>query len=189
MAIEITEGVVPQDIPPDLETFDGVVSGAESVGWFNPEYPHSTEEHPYGYFPDGRGGYDYSKPRKRRPHGKRESTGDISTSARADKTAKTAASMLARINTFVGLSLFAFGMETSRDALLSGNDTFEDMAYEALLTDPVLARKILSAGATSGKAQLAMAYVMLGGSVAPVAYSELKAKRAESNDAEYSASG
>lgn len=178
MSLDILEGVIPDEAP---ATSDHDTPGLPD--WFSADYPYSTEEHPYGFFNLPNGEPDYTRPRKRRPHGKRESTGAVATSARADTSAKTAAAMLARLNTFVGLSLGVFGMDLTRDALLSGNDVFQDMAYEALLTDPALARKILSAGASSGKAQLTMAYVMLGGAIAPVGYGELKRKRAVPDEA------
>ncbi|HEY6022457.1 MAG TPA: hypothetical protein VIY48_22125 [Candidatus Paceibacterota bacterium] len=179
MSIAIAEGTVPQDETPSFVDEAPATDATEATGWFNPEYPHSTEEHPYGYFPISASNPDpdFSRPRKRRPHNRSGSGSSVATSARADTTAKTAAAMLSRMNSFVGMALMSFGMPLSGQALNEANSVFEDMAYEALQTDPTLARKILSAGATSGKAQLTMAYVMLGGSIAPVAYMEVKSKR------------
>jgi hypothetical protein len=180
MTLEITRGTVPPedgvyDAPPDEAPG---TDDTEATGWFNAEYPHSTQEHPYGYFPDGKGGYDFSRPRKRRPHNRTSSgVSSVATSGRADSTARTAALMLARMNGLVGVALIGFGMPISGQALKDGNEVFKDMAYEALQADPVLARKILSAGASSAKGQLTMAYVMLGGSIAPLAAQEIKAKR------------
>lgn len=162
------------DIPPTDDT--------GQTGWFNAEYPHSTEEHPYGYFPVSTtdASPDYNRPRKRRPHGRGKS-GGVATSDRADGSAKTAAAMLARLNSLFSLTLLTVGMPLTREELLKGNEQFEVMAYEALLSDPALARKILSAGATSGKAQLALAYVMLGGTIAPTVIVEMREKR-EANE-------
>lgn len=165
---------LPKDEPPDT-------SGQEATGWYDPAYPHSTEDHPYGYFADKNGEPDFNRPRKRRPHS-RSGGRSVATSDRADKVAETAAAMLARMNTFAGMALMSFGLPASGEALRDANKVFEEMAYQALQTDPTLARKILSAGATSGRAQLTMAYVMLGGSIAPSVISEVKARRAEQDE-------
>jgi hypothetical protein len=64
------------------------------------------------------------------------------------------------------------------------------MAREALATDPALCKKILSAGATSGKAGLVMAYVMLGATVVPTMRSEYREnhpKELEDGNRDYSA--
>lgn len=175
MAIQISEGI-RDDVAPSHVDESPTVDSTETTGWFNPEYPHSTEEHPYGFFPDKDGEPDFSRPRKRRPH-TRSHGGTVATSARADTTARTAARMLARMNSLVALSLTSLGMPTSGQQIKDANTVFEDMAYEALQTDPSLARKILSAGASSGKAQLTMAYIMLAGTVAPIAYGEIREKR------------
>lgn len=186
MALSIAEGTVPQDETPESQDEAPVVDSTESTGWFNPEYPHSTEDHPYGFFPMSATdpSPDFNRPRKRRPHNRSSSgTASVATSARADSTARTAAKMLSRMNGLVGMGLIALGMPTSGAAIADAQETFEEMAYEALQTDPALARKILSAGATSGKAQLTMAYVMMVGQVAPAAYSEIKERREENDDA------
>lgn len=135
---------------------------------YNPEYPDSTPEAPYGYFPDGR-------PRKRRPKGTAKNASKRS--AASESQARAAAGMLAKVNSLVGTSLMLFGMPMTATQIENANEQFEVFAYEALLSDPALCRKILSAGANSGKAGLAMAYAMLGLSVAPTAFMEIKARR------------
>jgi hypothetical protein len=181
VAIQISEGL--RDEPPGKVDDPPTTDSTEHTGWFNPDFPHSTEQHPYGYFLDGDGNPDFSRPRIRRPrgYGKSSSSGSsVARSQQADGTAKTAAKMLTRINGLVALSLTSFGMPISGNQIKDANTVFEEMAYEALQTDPVLARKILSAGASSGKAQLTMAYIMLAGSVAPIAYGEIREKRLNS---------
>jgi hypothetical protein len=48
------------------------------------------------------------------------------------------------------------------------------MARQSLEADPELCRKILSAGATSGKAGLAMAYLILGANTFPAMRKEYR---------------
>lgn len=188
MALQIGEGTVPQDDVPFTSDDAPQTDDTESTGWFNADYPHSTEEHPFGYFPISASNPepDFTRPRKRRPHNRGGSSAGatVARSAQADKTAQTAAAMLARINSLIGMSLMSFGMPLSGGQIIEANDVFKDMAYEALQTDPNLARKILSAGASSGKAQLTMAYVMLFGSVTPVAMTEIKERRKENENNE-----
>jgi hypothetical protein len=102
----------------------------------------------------------------------------------SNANAAAAAALLARVNNLVGVSLHMFGMVNTANALVEANEQFEVMAREALATDPVLCRKILSAGASSGKAGLTMAYIMLGAQMTPAALQEYKAKRAETIEGE-----
>jgi len=185
MSLDMMEGTVPQDIAPITEDETPTTDSTEATGWFDPTYPFSTEEHPYGFFPISATNPepDFNRPRKRRPHSRArgERLGSVASSSRADSTARTAAAMLARMNSLIGMGLVAFGMPLSGEVITDANKVFEDMAYEALQSDPALARKILSAGATSGKAQLTMAYVMFAGQIAPVAYMEVKQGRNDDN--------
>lgn len=154
---------VPQDIAPP--------TGDEEAGPFIDLYPDSTPEAPYGRKPDG-------TPYKRHHggHGKSPSTGAAKGSAMpAGRQAETAAALLARLNVLFGFALTTAGMPESAATLAENNAQFEAMAREALSADPALCRKILSAGATSGKAGLAMAYVMLGASTFPSMRAEYKA--------------
>ena len=173
MNLNITPGERPSDeTPPVVE---------EDQGWYDPEYPHSTPEHPYGYFPKSDGTPDFDRPRKRRPHGTRKSSGSGSAMPASPKQATAAAAILARMNGILGMGLMALGMPMTATQLATANAEFESMAAGALSTDPALCRKILSAGASSGKAQLAVAYAMLGAAVAPTAALEIKTARERRN--------
>lgn len=127
---------------------------------YDARYPDSTKDAPFGYKPDGtpylrhhgaRGGGKSSGPRM----------------PATDKQAEMAASLLARLNDLVGLSLTMAGMPMSALTLASNNDRFREAARDALQADPDLCRKILSTGAVGGKAGLVMAYVILIGSTFP----------------------
>jgi hypothetical protein len=159
---EITFGVtqIPRDVTPSTDPDDS--------GPFDPRYPDSTPEAPYGYKPDGT---PYT-----RHHGPRGGNrGSRSNMPATEKQAATAAALLARLNTLFGIAFTAAGMPKSAETLAANNAMFEVMAKEALETDPALCRKILSAGATSGKAGLIMAYVMLGASTFPDMKTEYRA--------------
>jgi hypothetical protein len=133
---------------------------------FDPQYPDSTPEAPYGFKPDG-------TPYKRHHgRGRQSTTGRMPASG---KQAETAAALLARMNTLIGFALITAGMPESAEKLAENNEQFEEMARGALETDPALCRKILSAGATSGKAGLVMAYVVLGATTFPAMKSEYRA--------------
>jgi len=146
---------------------------------FDPQYPDSTPEAPYGFKPDGT---PY-----RRHHGRGRSSGKSSLGGRrtpsSDASAQSAASLLARLNNLIGIGLHTAGLTKTATALMAGNETFETMAYEALLGDPQLCKKILSTGATSGKAGLVMAYSMLAVSVAPAVKEEISERRAAMEEA------
>jgi hypothetical protein len=86
------------------------------------------------------------------------------------------------MNMLLGLGLFTAGLERTAESIKEANEQFEVMAYEALQTDPQLCRKILGAGANSGKAGLVMAYVMLGASAFPPMRDEIKEVRARKAD-------
>lgn len=149
----------------------------------DPEYPGSTPDAPYGFKDNG-------EPYKRRPYAPRTSSGKSrSTSGKSnDALASSAARMLCQINSLVGMSLTVFGMPQTAMDIEKANSDFETMATESLRTDPALCRKILSAGATSGRTGLTIAYIYLAGSAFPSARSELQAKRREKdleNDNEY----
>lgn len=139
------------DIPPD--------SLDSTTGDFDPEFPGSTPDAPYGFFTEGP---NAGQPRKRRPKGSGKGTSTVGKMPATDRQAETAASLLARLNSLVGVCLTFAGMPMSAMELEKNNDQFRAMAKEALLADPQLCKKILSTGATGGKTGLAMAYLMLG---------------------------
>lgn len=143
---------IPTDVTPNV---------ADDGAPYDPRYPDSTPDAPYGYKPDG-------TPYKRHHSGHSSRGGSARGSMPATaKQAETAAALLARLNSLFGFALIAAGMPESAASLAVNNEQFEQMARNALETDPALCRKILSAGATSGKAGLVMAYAMLGVSTFP----------------------
>lgn len=163
---EPNDSDIPQDETPDVAT----------SGPFDPRYPDSTPEAPFGFKPDG-------TPYKRHHGGRGGST--VSTgrrSAASDKLAETAAKTLGTMNTLIGISLAAFGFNETAVSIAAANEQFENMAAEALLTDPVLCKKILSAGSSSGKVQLTMAYATLGMAIMPAVKNDVKRKREESDN-------
>ena len=166
--IEFTEADIPaapDDIAPATEE---VVS---TTGDYDPLYPGSTPEAPYGYKADGTA----YKRRPNKGYTRRESgSGRIVAS---ESQAKAAAAMLAQVNNLVCISIHVAGMPRTATSIQEQNAQFEAMAFEALLTDPALCKKILMAGANSGKAALLMAYATLGMSAVPAAISEVKERR------------
>jgi len=178
---------IPQDTTPTLEP------PVPTTGDYNPEYPGSTEEHPYGLKPDGsayvrkpRGG---PEPTRLPPGWAKASSGSTRSAIRggmpaSESQARAAAALLARANALLGFSVTMLGMPLTAGQLAEANEQFETQAYEALLTDPALCRKILSGGAMSGKVALILAYGMLGASIAPTAVMEIKAKREDNADAQ-----
>jgi hypothetical protein len=161
--IEFGMGSVPDD-PPAFGTDDAAGGG---TGPYSDLYPDSTPEAPYGYKPDG-------TPYKRH-HGAGRKNGAVTGSNMPGaKQAATAAALLARMNVLFGIAFTAAGMPESARALADNNSDFESMARDALEADPALCKKILSVGATSGKAGLVMAYVMLGVNTYPAMRAEYR---------------
>ena len=123
------------------------------------------------------------KPKKcpeHRKNGSKSGTSTVrKTNAANTKLAEQAADALALINSMIGAAVAMpfVGLEATAEAINVSNPTFRDMAAEALIADPKLARQILTAGGVSGKMALLMAYGMFGMAVAPVAYMELKARQ------------
>lgn len=142
----------------------------ESTSDYDPAFPGSTKDAPYGFKPDG-------APYKRRPNksGTRES--GVKRTPASESAARAAAGLLAQLNTILVMVL-GTPMPQTAEQLEKGNKSFEEMAYQSLLSDPVLCRKILAAGKTSGTAGLVMAYAVLGLSVGPTAVEEYRSRRA-----------
>lgn len=92
-------------------------------------------------------------------------------------TAALAASHLARLNGFLAMAMSSWGLPVTAQSVALANEEFQKLAYEALLADPVLAKKIAMGGAESGKAALIFAYGMFGLAVGPAAVMEIKQKR------------
>jgi hypothetical protein len=105
--------------------------------------------------------------------------------------ARQASEVLVQVNSFVAIALMLpspFQLPVTASALAAANDGFGEAAYEALLTDPELAKLILRGGGLSGRLALALAYAMLGGSVIPVGIQEFRERRADRPEVETPAS-
>lgn len=160
----------PTDIPQDEKpALDGVP--------YDPRYPDSTADAPFGFKPNGEPYKRHHSGNGKQPTGKGPSRMPAS-----DAQARSAASVLGTLNKLIGMALLPVLPQTAV-AITEANDDFEQLAFQALLTDPALCKKILGAGTNSGKAQLFMAYGALGMSVVPTAMSEVRAKRVESEQA------
>lgn len=164
------------DIPTDEAPITAMPEGTTS---YDPEFPGSTPDAPYGYKADG-------TPRKRRPNGSGTAAAPTKRSGGrgSESSARAAAGMLAQINNLVGLSLMGFGFSMTGQALTDANERFETLAMEALKTDPALCKKIMSAGATSGRTALFMAYGYLGMNIIPAMRMELAQRKAERGEDE-----
>ena len=155
----------PEDFTPPISTEPEPASSD-----FDPEFPGSTPEAPYGYKPDG-------TPYKRRPNGAGPSTRKSDAAPRlvaSNKSAEAAGALLANLNNLVSMAVAVAGMPMTAETMAKNNRQFEAMAVEALRADPALCRKILAAGQDSARAALTMAYLSFGASVIPVAWSERK---------------
>lgn len=164
------EADIPQDETPDIEV--------SSTGDFDPDYPGSTADAPYGFKPNG-------EPYKRRPNksgSRASSSGGVTKSPANDSLARSAAGVLSTMNILVGMSVSAFGMTQTSESIVEANKRFEVMAVDALRNDPALCRKILSAGTSSGKAQLVMAYGTLALAVFPAAKNDVQMLRSKDDE-------
>jgi hypothetical protein len=142
------------------------------------EYPCRVcgqEAGPYG----GRG----PKPKYCPTHKK---GGTRSDTPRANKVTGTTANLaaqstavLVQLNGMLAIGAMALGLNETASSIAQANPTFEDQAYQALLTDPELCKLILKGGVKSAKISLAIAYAGMGASVLPTAAMEFKEKKAE----------
>lgn len=155
-----------QDEAPTVET---------TTGDYDSRYPGSTEDAPFGFKPDG-------TPYKRHHsgHGKDKKTGISST--RNEANAKAAAALLAHLNLMIVMALHTGNLSKTATAIEEGNAQFQAMAYNSLLQDPALCRKILGAGAASGKTGLIMAYAFLGVSAVPAIRLEIQERKAMADE-------
>lgn len=160
------------DIPP--EELDDTPRVETPTGDYDSEFPGSTEEAPYGYKPDG-------TPYKRRPNGAGKGPGTSgkksSSVTRNEGQARAAAALLARMNLILAMALYPANLPKTAEAITDANGQFEEMAYQSLVNDPTLCRKILSAGTTGGKTGLIMAYGFLGLSAVPAIRSEIQERK------------
>lgn len=99
--------------------------------------------------------------------------------------AKQAAAVLGGMNDMIVLLLTAVtaipalpvSFPNTAMALAGANEGFMEQAEAALSADPALCRSILRAGKTSGKMSLAMAYGVLGVSLAPGIMADIEANK------------
>jgi len=105
-----------------------------------------------------------------------------------DKLARQAANVLTGMNAGLGTGAYLLGLRGTAAAIRDANESFDPAAYEALKMDPGMCRMILRGGANSGKVMLAIAYLMLGMNVAPIAVTEYRmiVERAKERRAEQS---
>jgi hypothetical protein len=91
--------------------------------------------------------------------------------------AAQATAVLVQVNGMIALGCMGMSMFKTSHAIAEANPTFEEQAYQALLTDTELCRMILKSGAMSAKMSLGLAYVGMGMAVAPAAIMEIQEKR------------
>lgn len=106
-----------------------------------------------------------------------------------EKLAAAALDVLVQGNNILAMCAMLAQLYGTASAISEREDAFRVQALEALKMDPGLCRTILKAGATGGKAALAVAYGMMLLSIAPVTIGELKAKKEAREAAEQEAEG
>jgi hypothetical protein len=93
--------------------------------------------------------------------------------------AAQATGVLVQLNGMMALGLMALGFIDTAGAIAGANGTFEEQAYQALMTDTELCKLILKGGVKSAKISLSLAYVGMGVAVVPTAVNEMREKKAE----------
>lgn len=93
--------------------------------------------------------------------------------------AAQATGVLVQLNAMMAMGVAAIGMFQTGSAIAAANETFEQAAYQALLTDPEFCKLILKGGAKSAKVSLVLAYGGMAMSVGPTAVNELRERKAE----------
>ncbi len=137
------------------------------------EYPCQVcgkEAGPYG----GRGRKPKFCPEHKK--GTPKSSGGKVTGASASLAAQATATLV-QINGLLAVGAMATGMYRTASMIAEQNPSFEEAAYQALLTDPELCRLITKAGVKSAKLSLGLAYLSFAAPVAMTAYSEAKEKQ------------
>ena len=102
-----------------------------------------------------------------------------SSSAKNERLAAQATDALMQINGIGAMSCMLLGMPLTAGAITSAEEGLREQVHAALITDPDLAAKILSAGTHSAKVSLVIAYGMFAAAVVPVAVMEGKTRKAE----------
>ena len=107
--------------------------------------------------------------------------------------ARQASATLSQLNSLIALSLMLPAVPMLGDnpmylpetagALATASEPFDEMTYNALLTDPALCKMILRGGAAGGKIALLIAYGTLAAAVAPVGVNEFRERKSSANRA------
>jgi hypothetical protein len=158
--VEDTADAPPRDTTPPFA--DG--------GDFNPEYPGSTKEAPYGFTREG-------KPRVRKPYRYGDGQGGTTDnkagrSPQNEKLAQQASDVLTTGVSIVGTIAMAVGFQRTAGAMAANIDGLAARNVAALQTDPALCRMILRAGPASARLVLVGSFAMFGFQVAPTAVAE-----------------
>lgn len=118
------------------------------------EYPCevcNAESGPYG----GRG----RKPKRCPLHKKaKSSTPSPRVTGSAANLASQATATLVQLNGLLAVGAMAVGMFDTASAIAEHNPSFEEKAYQALLTDPELCKMIVRGGVKSARVSLFIAY-------------------------------
>lgn len=138
------------------------------------EYPCEVcgaEAGPYG----GRG----RKPTKCTMHKKGSSKSSaVKVTGSAATLAAQAAKSLSNMNSMMAVLAAGIGLFGTGGAILEANTSFEEQAFNALLTDSELCKTILKTSGKSAGLGLIVAYGGMAVAVAPVAVMEIKDKKA-----------
>jgi hypothetical protein len=97
--------------------------------------------------------------------------------ASAEDLAERAADVLMQYQNWVRVGIKFLDLTLTIEAMDEARDELRQRTMEALVLDPELSRLILRGGAKSGKSALALAFLSYVGSVAPVAYVEIRLRR------------
>ena len=101
-------------------------------------------------------------------------TGVRSSTAKNEKLAAQATDALMQMNGLAALVFMLSGMPMTASAVTGAEEGLREQVHAALITDPELATKILSAGTHSAKISLVIAYGMFAAAVVPVGVMEFK---------------
>lgn len=100
-----------------------------------------------------------------------------SSTPKNDKLAAQATDALMQMNGLAALVCMLSGMPMTAAAINNAEEGLREQVKAALITDPDLASKILSAGTHSAKISLVIAYGMFAAAVVPVGVMEFKANK------------
>jgi hypothetical protein len=97
--------------------------------------------------------------------------------------AEQATEALWQINGVAAFLAMIAGMPMTAGAIQDREQSFREMCYNALLTDPGMCRFILKAGTNSAKISLTVCYGMFAAAITPTAIMEMKVKKAKAEQA------